>query len=153
MAVVERDLGYAKIMREMHKLGRMTVTVGIQSDASSDEDGVQIVEKAFWNEYGTQNEDGTSRIPERSFIRASFDENRTDIDKTIDRLWNGVMDGKLNAARAGAILGQHHEDQVKRYVRTGSFTENAASTIAAKGSSKPLIDTSEMVNSIRYEVD
>lgn len=153
MAVTERDLGYAKIMRELIKLERTVVKVGIQSDAGSDDDGVQIVDKAFWNEFGTNNEDGTTRIPERSFVRASFDENRKDIDTTIDRLWNGVIEGKINASRAAAILGQRHEDQVKKYVRTGSFEANAASTIAAKGSSKPLINTGEMVNSIRYEVD
>ena len=142
MPVVERDLGYRKIMREIHKLERTTVTVGIQANESGD-----VIDKAFYNEYGTEN------IPERSFIRAAFDENRADIDTTIGRLWGGVMRGKLAAKRAAAILGQRHQDQVKTKVRNGPFTPNADSTVAAKGSSKPLIDTKEMVNSIRYEVD
>lgn len=142
MAVTERDLGYARIMREMHKLERTTVTVGIQSSESG-----EVIDKAFYNEYGT------GRIPERSFIRAAFDENRADIDTTIGRLWNGVMQGTINATRAASILGQRHEDQVKTKVRNGPFTPNAQRTIDAKGSSKPLIDTGEMVNSIRYEVD
>ena len=148
MPVVERDLGYRKIMRELHKLEGMTVNVGVQSNESGD-----IIDKAFYNEYGTKNEDDTVRIPERSFIRSAFDENREDINTTIERVWKGVIQGKLNAKRAASIVGQRHQDQVKTKVRNGPFTPNADSTIASKGSSKPLIDTKEMVNSIRYEVD
>lgn len=146
-AVIDRDLGYAKIMRELGKLERTTVTVGLQSDAGSDDEGVRNVDKGFWNEFGT------SRIPERSFLRAAFDENRKDIDNTVDRLWNGVMQGKLDARRAANILGQRHEDQVKFKVRNGPFAPNSPATIALKGSDKPLIDNADMVNSIRYEVE
>lgn len=145
-SVKVRDLGYERAMRETRELDRLTVTVGVQADEGADDDGVRNVDKAFWNEYGTR------RIPERSFMRSAFDENETELTATIQRLWSGALAGKLTAERAARLLGQMHEDHVKRKVRTGPFDPNAQSTVDAKGSSRPLIDTGQMVNSIRYNV-
>lgn len=138
-------------MLELKKLGQTTVNVGIQSDAGSDDEGLSIAQKAFYNEYGTKI-DGVVHVPERSFLRSAYDENASDINTTIDRLWAGVHSEKVTAEQAGKILGERHQGQVKSKIRNGSFTPNAESTIARKGSSKPLIDTGEMLNSIRYEV-
>ena len=145
--VTERDLGWGDILREMRRLEHTTVTVGLQSDSGSDDEGVRNVDKAYWNEYGTR------QIPERSFIRAGFDENRQDIDRTVDRIWNGVKLGRLTADRGAHILGQRHEDQVKQKARNGPFAPNSPTTVDMKGSSKPLIDSGQMVNSIRYDVE
>jgi len=44
-------------------------------------------------------------------------------------------------------------DACKNYIKAGNnLAPNAPSTIAQKGSSKPLIDTGSMLNSITYAV-
>lgn len=141
MSVTVKDHGYIKIMRELAVLDKTVVEIGIQSDA-----GAGVIERAFFNEYGTKN------IPERSFLRGAFDDNRKDLNDIIDRLWSGVKAGKINARKAADILGTRHETQVKAKIKSGPFEANAKSTIRAKGSSIPLIDTGEMRNSVRYEV-
>lgn len=141
MSVTVKDLGYLKIMRELAILDKTVVGVGIQSDA-----GEGVAERAFCNEYGTEN------IPERSFIRAAYDENAKDLDGVIDRLWGGVKAGKIGAKKAAEILGDRHEKQIKAKIKKGPFAANDESTIKRKKSSNPLINTGEMRNSIRYEV-
>ena len=141
MSVTVRDLGYDKIMRELETLDSTVVEVGIQSGAEGD-----VIERAFYNEYGTES------IPERSFIRSSFDENRKDLDNAIDRLWSDVKAGKATARGAADILGNRHEAQIKAKIEKGPFVANSPATIAAKGSSTPLINTGEMKNSVKYEV-
>ena len=43
-------------------------------------------------------------------------------------------------------------NDIKTTMVTGNFTPLKSSTIKAKGSTKPLIDTGELRNSISYEV-
>lgn len=141
MSVTVVDKGYKAIMSEVDLLNKLSVNVGIQSES-----GEGVAERAFFNEYGTRT------IPERSFMRTAFDESLPDINNTVDRLVSGVMSAKIAAQTAANVLGERHQGQIKAKIKSGTFTPNAESTIARKGSSKPLIDTGEMLNSIRYEV-
>lgn len=49
-------------------------------------------------------------------------------------------------------IGLQASSDVKDYIASGSFTPLKQKTIDRKGSSKPLMDTAEMMNSIGYEV-
>jgi hypothetical protein len=48
------------------------------------------------------------------------------------------------------MVGQWYEALQKRVIRDGDWVGNSLRTIVAKGSWTPLIDTSRMINSIRY---
>lgn len=141
MSVTVVDKGYKAIMAEVARLNSLAVNVGIQAGS-----GKGIAERAFFNEYGTKT------IPERSFMRTAFDENLPDINSTVDRLVAGVLGAKITAQTAASVLGERHQGQIKSNVKSGTFTANSQITIDRKFSSKPLIDTGEMLNSIRYEV-
>ena len=66
-------------------------------------------------------------------------------------LKNALSDGtdpKLVYEKIGIVA----TNDVKDYFITGNFKALSEKTIKAKGSSKPLIDSGEMRNSISYEV-
>lgn len=144
MSTQDRDLGYKKIMHEMRELARYEVKVGIQSDAGADKEGNFIIDRAVANEFGT------SKIPERSFIRSAFDMKRFALRELINRLTNGVKEQKLSAKLAAEILGQKHEEDIKDRIDEITSPELSPVTIAKKGSSKPLIESSQMKNSVRF---
>ena len=140
------DKLWKDIKAQFPKIDKAVVKTGIQSDAG-ESDGVSIAEYASFNEFGTRT------IPERPFMRKTFDDNLANYNKLIERLFKGMLGGKLDAKMAFSILGQQTEDDMKNTIMTGGFKENSKKTVAIKGSSRPLIDTGTMRNSIRYEVE
>jgi len=144
--VIERDLGYVKILAEMAKLDGTYVDVGIHSDAGSTESGMAIAAYAAFNEYGT------ATIPERSFMRSTFDETVGALNELKRRLVGGVQDGRLTADRAASFLGEFHQRDIQRKIGSNVPPANAPSTIRMKGSSSTLIDTGAMRQAVRYVV-
>jgi len=140
------DKLWKEIKSQFPKIDKAVVKTGIQSDAGEN-DGVSIAEYAAFNEFGTRT------IDERPFMRKTFDDNLANYNKLIERLFKGMLGGKLDAKMAFKILGQQTEDDMKNTIMTGNFKSNSDYTVAKKGSSRPLIDTGTMRNSIRYEVE
>lgn len=144
-SVRDRDLGWKRISREIERARRASVKVGVLADAGQSDDGVDLVDVAVFNEFGT------SRAPARPFIRGAFDAKQRELARTQARLWDQVVRGRINAKRAIGLLGQTHEGQIKEYMTALREPPNAPSTIAQKGSSNPLIDTGRLRGSIRWE--
>jgi hypothetical protein len=146
--VIERDLGWDRIKREINEAARLDIRVGVPSEETEDYDGrAPLVLVAAVNEFGNE------RIPSRSALRDAFDNNITAINGQVDRLYNGILIGTLTAGRAAAILGQYHEDQQRQSILDLSDPENAQSTKDQKGSDNPLVDTGRYAQSVRYVVD
>lgn len=156
----DTDLGMANILKEVEKLKSMCVKVGVTEDvgAQTTESGATLAQIASWNELGvmgppmSQNGGGKWFIPPRPFLRGFADGKREQTAKTMEKLGGLVSGGKLTADVAMAQLGEYGQSGVKSYIRNGAFTPNADSTIARKGSSKPLIDRRTLRKSIRYQV-
>lgn len=94
----------------------------------------------------------TIKIPERSFIRSTMNENKK---KYADLMEKGIKSALAGAASVKSVyekIGITIVNDVKTTMVNGSFTPLKASTIKAKGSSKPLLDTEEMRSSITYQV-
>ena len=149
--MVERDLGWKKISRAISHAGmKPHVLIGIQADEKgTSEEGVPIVEYAFYNEFGSQ--DGR-RPPERSFIRSTSDEKRPQWDRLMARMWNGIIAGRVDIRTGLGIAGQQAEKDIKRKIVTLRTPGNAESTKEAKQSTNPLIDEGAMLGAIRHEV-
>lgn len=141
------DKGWSRIQRDTAQLSRLYVDVGIQADAGTDDEGNPIIVRAVANEFGTKR-----GIPERSFVRSAFDEQQAKLNTLKKRLVSGVIAGKLSPERAAGLLGQQHEKDIKDKIRSITSPALSPATIARKGSSKPLIDTGQMINSVRYVV-
>jgi hypothetical protein len=156
----DTDMGLANIFKETEKLKSMCVKVGVTEDAGSKpvDGGDTLANIAAKNELGvlgppvSQHGKGKWFIPPRPFIRGFADGKREQIAKTLEKLYGLVSGGKLNAADAMARLGEYGQSGVKSYIRNGPHTPNADSTIARKKSSRPLVDTGTLRNSIRYQV-
>ena len=155
------DKLWKEIKAQFPKIDKAVVKTGIQSDAGENE-GVSIAEYASFNEFGTRT------IPERPFMRKTFDDNLANYNKLIERLFKGMLGGKLDAKMAFKILGQQTEDDMKNTITTGNFKPNSDITInggwmrspsgkpfyvKGKGSNRPLIDGGAMIGAITFEVE
>lgn len=144
MATVDKDLGLKHFIREMQLARTAIVEIGIHKDAFNDGESVA--------EYGAYNEFGTAHIPERSFMRSSFDENSQAISNDLAKRYDQVKTGQLTVYRALKLVGERHVGHIKVKIGSNIQPANSAATIARKGSSKTLIDTGIMRNSIRAVV-
>ena len=146
LGITDKDQGFNRIMRDLNALSKLSVEVGIQADAGSDDEGNPIIVRAVANEFGTET------IPERSFVRSAYDENLKEIESTKLRVVEGVKQGKLSPQKAAELLGQLHEGHIKQKIRSNIQPANAPATIARKGSSSTLVDSGQMAQTIRYVV-
>lgn len=120
------------------------VVVGITGDKGSD-----LVTIGAYNEYGS--EDG-KRPPQRSFLRATYDEKREEYVALVGRGLDAAMTGKGTVRTALERIGWRVATDVKLRIRKGILPENAPITIKLKGSSKPLVDRGRLLQSISHEV-
>jgi hypothetical protein len=140
----DKDMGFKRIKRELANARSVVAVVGIQ-EGSKNPEGTSIAE------YGAYNEYGTSKIPERSFMRSTFDEDLHKLRLAMAQQWAQVNRGKT-VFHALSTVGLMHETAIKEKIRNLKNPPNSPRTIAYKGSDNPLIDGGHMVNSIRYIV-
>ncbi|MFZ7222718.1 hypothetical protein [Avibacterium avium] len=131
----------------MQKFANASVKIGIQSDAGQHkESGADVVDIAIWNEFGTE------KTPSRPFIRQCFAEHQGLVEQHLQRIVLSVTKGS-DLRRELARLGQWYEGKQKHTLRHYPWKSNSKATVKRKKSSKPLIDTAQLVNSIRYQVE
>ena len=93
------------------------------------------------------------KIPERSFMRSTFDEELPALNKRINALFDQVIKGRITPKRALDMLGMNHGKQIQMKITRLRTPPNAPSTIRRKKSSNPLIDSGQMRASIRHVVE
>ena len=138
-----------KFFKEIEKLVKMQVRVGYQQGKDFYEgEGkkVDLLDVAMFNELGT------SRTPSRPFMRDSVDDNEENITKFCQAQLKGIVNGSKDAESVLKAIGAMQVGLVQKTIKDGSFTPNAPSTIARKGSDKPLIDTGLMRQSVHYVI-
>ena len=139
-----RDL---REMAEAIKQMNGRVEVGVPASASGDK-GVSLALIAAVHEFGSL--DG--RIPQRSFLRPAIEKNLEAFKRiTFDSLVK-VAEGRMPLSTAFGRLGQAAVSAVKTEMTTGSYVPLKPATIKRKGSSRPLIDTGNLRQSITYVV-
>ncbi|MGL4752257.1 MAG: hypothetical protein ACRCXB_07570 [Aeromonadaceae bacterium] len=137
--------GLAAVLAKVVALDRFAVSVGIHESAGMhDEAGVTVAQVGAWNEYGTE------RIPERSFMRTTMNERRREHRATIFRIVKRVLKGD-DARRLMGLFGQQVQNQVQAKIVSIQEPPNAESTIKRKKSSNPLVDSEQMISSVRWE--
>ena len=147
-AVEDKDLGYTAIITQLKALGDAEISVGVLRNAGKEKDGTDLVDVAVYNEYGTRN------IPPRPFLRIATDEHGGEWQDLAEKCVGKIIEGALDENRALHLIGLQAQKDVQATIKDSSnFTPNAPATIARKGSSKPLIDTGRLRQSIRYRVE
>jgi hypothetical protein len=142
-----------QILGERIKAGEYFVKVGVPDNAKDENDGVTMVKKAIWNEFGTRNKDGSVRIPERPAFRIAMRTGRERFVRLNKINLFKILHGQATMGVALGQLGAMGAGEVKRVIRASEGIEpNAPYTIAKKGSSKPLIDKGQLIQSITWQV-
>ena len=145
-----KDMGKAKIERELRAARKLVALVGIPSDAKRHEDNpnIGLAEIAFIMEKGST----VNKIPPRPFMQQTRIMNEKKVADLSKKYLSAISTGKMSAMDAIKKLGASYEGAMKKIFLTGSFVGNAESTKKRKKSSKPLIDTGLLRQSIKYKV-
>ena len=134
-----------RYFKELQKLAKLEVRVGFQAGEATEEGGADVAEIAAYNELGSSN------TPARPFMKQSFETHESDLQKACDEVNRTISNGGT-AEQALNKLGVFCKGLVQEQIVSGDFAPNAESTIAKKGSSKPLIDTGTMRQSVNYVI-
>lgn len=148
------------------------VKIGILTDKkhqSEDDKGsgdISMLELAAIHEFGSPE----ANIPERSFIRATVDGKRDQVNAAIEDIVGAevkkLLDGDnppsessadAAAKRALGKLGTKIVSMIRTTIRNRETVgpedqANKPATIKRKGSSLPLVDTAQLINAISYAV-
>lgn len=134
-----------KFQKMLKELAEKEVRVGFQQGKAADENGTDICDIAAWNELGTVH------IPARPFLRQSVDDNLSKINNFLQEKKKDLVSG-ISAEQVLKEIGIFQKDLIQEKITDGDFAPNAESTVKKKGSSKPLIDTGRMRQSVNYEI-
>ena len=133
---------FEQMLRDLEK---KEVRIGFQRGDVTDENGVDMCDIAAWNELGT------ARSPARPFIRQSVDNHEREINAFLGRKKAALLHGD-SAEQILKELGLFQKDLMQNEIIEGDFVPNAPSTIRKKGSSRPLVDTGKMRQSVNYVI-
>lgn len=126
------------------------VTVGVAPGAGEYADGTSVADVALWNEFGT------SKIPERSFIRSTLHEHQTQINAWRSSLVEQVLESRMTVHKALDILGFKIRELIRAKINSNIPPPNAPSTIAHKKREgvppRTLMETGLLARSIEYKV-
>lgn len=147
----DTDNGYKALLARLLKASKgTTLTVGVHEaeGAEIDEGGdATVLDVATFNEFGTES------IPRRSFIADWADENADQHREMIRKSMAAVAKGQLPSVEVALErLGLQFVGEVQRRIKAGISPDNAPETIAAKGSSLPLVDSGQLFTSITSQV-
>ena len=158
MAVKDIDMGWDRIKSELSKMDGSFTKVGLPFNTKAKSpsrkgsgrkpisSSSELIKIAIVQEFGTKDK----RIPSRAAIRQAFAQNLASISSTKEKLYGGILDGKLGTKRALGLLGEFQTAKIKAQITKLKSPPNKPSTIKRKRSANPLIDRSQYRNSITH---
>jgi len=162
VTVIDKDLGYKAFRAAMLQMeDDPGVYVGVRQEDGQkqhdENDDATIAEIAAYNEFG-----GDPGPPERSFLRSTVDENRSEYEAGLAKVADdAIVVGKTTRVtptlkKGFDKVGAKAARDVRKKIRDLRTPPNARSTIRAKtkgGRTKdnPLIDTGTLRRSIDHE--
>jgi len=152
------DRGWNRIIREVRKADNSYTKVGLPQEGEVKEGtktgsgNEPIIQMSELVTVGAVQEFGAPKknIPARPFIRTTYDENREKINNLVLNEYEKIVDGSSNVKRSLGLIGEWLKAKTQAKIRAIRTPPNAPTTIAKKGSSNPLIDTGQMVQSIQH---
>ena len=145
--VIDKDNGYTKTLRLFKDLG-LHLTIGVfgpKAEAKHEGSDLTVGEIAQIHELGLG-------VPERSFIRAWFEQNSKMVVADMRVGLQAIAQGRTTPEQLAELLGAKYVGQIQARISAGIPPPLAQSTIDRKGSSVPLIDTGQLRSAITYEV-
>lgn len=144
------------LIKMLSELSRTHVEIGIIGEGDKYKgSNITVLGVATVHEFGVNVIDKNGNkinIPERSFIRSSYDANKEkifDLDKEFER----VLNLELSVDTFFNLVGEFSVGIIQNHLTSQvNSPPLAESTIKAKGSSNPLIDTGQLRSSITYKI-
>ncbi|NQY74606.1 MAG: hypothetical protein HRT90_07570 [Candidatus Margulisbacteria bacterium] len=151
MSTKDTDRGYLKLLKEINLLRKKpSIKVGlIGPNKHKNTKAVTMVKMGTAHEFGSKNQN----IPQRSFMRTTFDQRKRSWFLKTKKLKSMVLSGKTTVSRSLDTLGITLETDIKSKIQKEDpkWPSLSPQTIKRKrGSTKKLIDTGQLKNSIRY---
>ena len=135
-------------LRKKFKKKKKYVEVGLLGNKKHEDSELTVAEVGFYNEFGTE------KIPERSFMRRTIIEKKKAIKASITKLSKLIVEKKLDEKQALGLLGEQTSGFIKKtIIAVKSPIESPQTLLKKKGVSNPLIDTSQMLNSITWKIE
>ena len=149
MGVIDKDLGWNKIMRDLADLDGTEIVAGILKDSGNDSRGTPYVDIAIYNEYGTKH------IPSRPAVRIAADENGKKWQDTAKSGICDIIDGKGNKSAVCEKVGEQMKKDIQSiFGDKGKLKPNAPATVKKKkGRDTPLIDTGKLRSKVNWRVE
>lgn len=153
--VIDIDRGWKRIQTDLSKLDGAYTKVGVQQGTlheSEDDMGVKHTSElaviAAVHEFGAPKR----HIPERPFIRTGVDEARERINRRILIERDAVLIGKTTVRIALGRIGEEVQSAIQSKIDRILYPKLKEATIArrVRPSTKPLIDTGQLRQSIRH---
>jgi hypothetical protein len=140
--VIEVDRGARRIFARIANIrGKGSVAkVGLIGD---------LADRATHNEFGAPR----ANVPERSFIRSTFDEERPNMLRIRNNLMEAILFGSTTVKEALLIVALYLESKIKQKIVELSDPPNAPSTIEKKGFNNPLVETLRMRDGVTSTVE
>lgn len=146
------DHVFRELREKIRGIGKAYVKVGVLESAGSADagDGLTMAELAAIHEYGAPR----ANIPARSFIRNTFldSDGAESLKKFMFRTAKGLIQEKLDVQQALNQLGAFAQSMIKNRIKAHIPPPLKPATVKRKGSSTPLVDTGQLINSITWEV-
>ena len=151
-------MGFAAYAKKVDQMfGGLNVVVGIQGVQAQatdpEEPAVTVLDKAIRNEFGVPAMDGHGEVPPRPFLRTSAAEYRGKWTRAYTLRIKQALLGRITSTQAASVIGLQAKQDVQAKIIAGPWAPNAPMTVRLKKSSRPLVDTGQMRQSIRFQVE
>lgn len=145
---------YDKIRRSLKEFDGMRLDVGYFAGQKGGDSTSNFLlpDIAAVQEFGSHPRKKFNRVPERSFLRHTFDKFSKDYRRYFRENGFKVIQGKMSVRKALLNVGNRYRSDIITRIVTLRKPKNAERTIKAKGFDNPLIETGTMKNSIRTRI-
>lgn len=148
MTVTDDQTQMARLMADLLALKKGAVTVGFHADGKPRQEG-----EATNATIAAAHEFGTDTIERRPFLAPALEKGQPEIGDLQAQLIGKVFDGSMSAEQALGVLGEKGVALVRAEITSSPPPALHPDTIAAKGSSRTLVDTGQMLGAVSYELD
>lgn len=144
--ITDTDPGFHALLSSLSTLRRSKIEVGVLPSAGRNSEGVDLVDVAVWNEFGTRH------VPARPFMRIAADRNESIWNCYAEQCIDAALQNGADINHTFSVLGEQIKRDVQLVFGSGEITPNKPATIRRKGSSVPLIDHGDLRRNIDYKV-
>jgi phage gpG-like protein len=152
------DKGWANVIRETKLAAKSFTKVGLPENSTpvaGNKKGSghkQTNEMSKLVKIGAAHEFGAPKkgIPERPFIRPSYDKNKEALQNIIENEYTKIITGKVTVRLSLGRIGEWMKAKTQKQIRDLTSPPLSEKTIARKKSTKLLIDTGQLIQSITH---